>query len=109
MSYYVDTKTGRRVSRSTWARSKAHGGSRYVRKRSGGTKPPPGGRKPPGRPPRGAGGGSGGGSQGPESTPKTWEEYKRYVEEVLSKRKRKEIYDEGEPFDGPEFDTGVDY
>jgi hypothetical protein len=107
MNYYLDTKTGRRVSRSTWARSKAHGGSRYVRKRSGGTKPPPGGGKPPGRPPGGPGGGSEGGA---EAAPKTWEEYKRYVEEmILSKLKRRQIYDEAEPFDGPEFDTGVDY
>lgn len=32
MFIYRDFKTGRFASRSTWKRSKAHGGSRYVRK-----------------------------------------------------------------------------
>lgn len=30
--FYYDTKTGRRVSKSTWKRSKAQGGTRYKRK-----------------------------------------------------------------------------
>lgn len=30
---YRDTKTGRLVSKSTWTRSKAHGGTRYKRER----------------------------------------------------------------------------
>jgi hypothetical protein len=32
MIFYFDKNTGRRVSKSTWTRSKAHGGSRYVRR-----------------------------------------------------------------------------
>jgi hypothetical protein len=31
---FRDKKTGRFVSKSTWARSKAHGGTRYVRERT---------------------------------------------------------------------------
>jgi hypothetical protein len=47
---FLDKKTGKRVKRDTWKRSKAHGGTRYVRryikpkrKISGGTLP----KKPP--------------------------------------------------------------
>jgi len=37
---YRDRYTGHYVSKSTWVRSKAHGGSRYVRERSSDYAPP---------------------------------------------------------------------
>jgi hypothetical protein len=39
LTHYKDTLTGRYVTRATWARSKAHGGTRYKRSYEKYTKP----------------------------------------------------------------------
>jgi hypothetical protein len=41
MTFYFDTRTGRRVNKATWKRSKAHGGTRYKRRTTKKKPPPP--------------------------------------------------------------------
>ena len=107
MIFYFDRQTGHRVSKSTWTRSKAHGGSRYVRRGTrstpkedtrSGSKPLATDNKP-----------SESSTQGVSSSqaPRTWQDYEKQAREKLKKRGRMpEDFD----FDnGIEYETGVDY
>ena len=98
MIFYFDRQTGQRVKKSTWTRSKAQGGSRYVRRSSG-----PG---QPKNPPKGSKPSDGSSERTPSQAPRTYQEYKAYFEK-LSKRRRRQI--EEDDFSGSEYETGVDY
>lgn len=100
MIFYFDRETGKRVSKATWSRSKSHGGSRYVRRRSEPrqTKNPPkvGKNTPPG---------GGSSAPSPSETPRTWQEYQAFVK--ANEKKRRRFYDED--FEGIEYESSVDY
>lgn len=86
MIRYYDQKTGKRVSKATWKRSKAHGGTRYVRRssKSGEKRNATGGRKK--RP-----------VVTPSQAPRNFKEYM-------------EMYDQHEETDQEiEIETSVDY
>jgi hypothetical protein len=88
MIFYFNRENGRRVSKSTWKRSHAHGGTRFVR------------RSTTSQPKEGT----------PSEKPLTWQEYKEFAKKALEKlsKKKRASFNE-EIFDGPEYGTGVDY
>lgn len=98
MTFYFNRETGQRVSKATWTRSHAHGGTRFVR-RSG--KPSKAEKSSAPEPISGDNGPT------PSQSPRTYQEYLDYYRS-LSKRKRRQI-EEYEDYEGPEYETGVDY
>src|SRR5277367_3950887 len=102
MTFYFERATGKRVTKSTWTRSHAQGGTRFVRRSARGSE-----RGQPKNPPAGKGGGSVAPSPTPSQNPRTYQEWKDYFQK-LSKRTRRRI-EEQEDFEGPEYETGVDY
>lgn len=108
MIFYFNRETGRRVSRSTWARSKSHGGSRYVRRSALST--PKGETKGRGKsadhgksiaPPPTQG------AIGPSETPRTWQDWEKQAREKT--KKRGQYVDDFDYDNGVEYETGVDY
>ena len=102
--FYFNRETGQRVSRSTWKRSHAQGGTRFVRRSSG-----PGQPKNPVKPETKniQGDTTGSSVPTPSQNPRTYQEWKDYFQK-LPKRTRRRLEEE-DSFDGPEYETGVDY
>lgn len=104
MIFYFDRETGKRVSKAKWARSKSHGGTRYVRRSAlstpkAATKGSPGGVRatpPMSAPPATQG------AIGPSEIPRTWQDWEKQAREKASKRG-------GVPYDYFDFDNGVEY
>jgi hypothetical protein len=105
MTFYFNRETGKRVSKATWARSKAHGGTRFVRRSSSASTEKQ--KKSPGATRRNEGSRAILTGSTPSQNPRTYIEYETYYRS-LSKRKRRQIEDQ-EDFEGPEYETGVDY
>lgn len=108
--FYFNRETGRRVSKSTWKRSHAQGGTKYVRRSSkgsaeGASTKPTGENSPRGEVPGKTGPGYGASS----SAPLTWEQYRDRMKELERKARKKQL-DSLDDFDnGIEYETGVDY
>jgi hypothetical protein len=108
MIFYFDRRTGKRVSESTWKRSKARGGSRFVRRNSEPRQP-----KNPAKTGKDLAGkatpvdSAGSGAPIPSQNPRTYQEWKDYFQK-LPKRTLRRLEDE-DLYDGPEYETGVDY
>lgn len=99
MTFYFNRETGQRVSKETWKRSHAQGGTRFVRRgttRSVAPKKeketvPERGATPP---------------LAPSQSPRTWQEWKAQAEKKFKKKIQQNDFD----FDnGVEYETGVDY
>lgn len=100
MTFYFNRETGQRVSKSTWARSKAHGGTRFVRRSTPKEQTlAPSEHKAESLTPFSG--------TTPSQNPHTYQEYLDYFRS-LSKRRRRQI-EEYEEYEGPEYETGVDY
>jgi len=104
--FYFNRETGQRVSKSTWTRSKAQGGSRYVRRsieeRSEGRK---NSRAKQGKEndkerihPAHTG--------TPSQAPRTYQEWQEAAQKKFKKRIQQDDFDYD---DGIEYETGVDY
>jgi hypothetical protein len=104
---YRNRETKEFVSSATYRRSKAQGGMRFERFSSKTLRSVRWRAKPS------ASTGASAPTQvslSPSETPKTYEEFKAYMENRIKKmRKSQRERFEEEPFDGPEYETGVDY
>jgi hypothetical protein len=104
---YRDRETKAFVTKATYNRSKAHGGTRYERFSGKTLRGVRGGAKPSTET-----GASAPKQVSPSSseTPKTYEEFKAYMEARIKKMRkaRREAFEE-DVYDGPEYETGVDY
>lgn len=105
MTFYFERSTGKRVSESTWKRSKAQGGSRFVR-RSATPSPREGTRKKRTRPI--SADTSEPSTQGlpPSQSPRTYQEYQEQSQKKFKKKAYPGYFDYD---DGREYETGVDY
>lgn len=106
--FYFERATGKRVSESTWKRSLAQGGTRFVRRSASST--PKGERKESiskGRTRSLGGSAPTQEKSSPSNQPRTYQEWQKYFQS-LPKRKRRAI-EESEGYEGPEYETGVDY
>lgn len=110
MTFYFDRETGKRVSKAKWARSKSHGGTRYVRRRA---TPSPkaatkGNATSAGAAPLSNEPPATQGSIAPSETPRTWQEWEKQAREKI-KRRGGVPYDLFDFDNGVEYETGVDY
>lgn len=101
MIRYYDQKTGKRVSKETWQRSKAHGGSRYVRRGSKASKKIEGTARSS-EDSRAVASGSTSSKE-----PRTFAEWQ--VEAKKRFKKKGRDYDDFDYDNGIEYETGVDY
>ena len=109
MSFYYNRETGRRVSKDIWKRSKAQGGTKYVRSSGKSTsrvsQPNIGARVASAREQAQA--------SDLETTgraPSTIQDYERLMQDrikKMDKRRRDDFYQE--EYEGPEYETGIDY
>lgn len=102
MTFYFNRETGQRVSKSTWTRSKAHGGSRFVRRSAKESK------ATTQVTPANLGAGEGASPKtGPSQSLRTWQDWEN---EAPKRLKKKSLYSEDFNYDnGVEYGTGVDY
>lgn len=102
MIFYFERATGKRVSEATWKRSKAQGGSRFVR-RSGEPRQPKNPVKPE-APIQGDNTGSS--APAPSQNPRSFEEWQNQSRKKFKKKADQDFFDYD---DGREYETGVDY
>jgi hypothetical protein len=107
MTFYFERSTGKRVSESTWKRSKAQGGSRFVRRSA--TPTPREDRERGSKaliPHNNPAQSSLQGTSAPSQSPRTYQEWQ---EQARKKFKKHIQYDDFDFDNGVEYETGVDY
>jgi hypothetical protein len=107
MTFYFNRETGQRVSKSTWKRSHAQGGTRFVRRSESST---PTRKHKESAKPKAIGIDSGTtvqtGKTAPSQNPRTWKEYQDNATKKFKKRIQSDDFDYDS---GVEYETGVDY